>query len=136
MCAPSANSKKKALEDIAQIIEQDTGFGKADVFDALSARERLGTTGFGNGVAIPHCRMNQITEPVACLIHYDQAIEFDAVDGAPVDLLFVLLVPDSANEAHLALLASLAERLQTSDLANRLRASSSSEQLFDIAKAA
>ncbi len=136
MCAPSANSKKKALEDIAAIIEQDTGLSKADVFDALSSRERLGTTGFGGGVAIPHCRMPSVSDPIACLIRYEQTIEFDAVDGAPVDLLFVLLVPDTANETHLALLASLAERLQTTSLADKLRQASNSDDLFDIAKSA
>lgn len=134
MCAPSANSKKKALEDIADIIASDAGQIKADVFDALSARERLGTTGFGGGVAIPHCRMNSVSEPVACLIYYQQPIDFDAVDGAPVDLLFILLVPDSANQTHLTLLASLAEKLQTSDLADKLRTAQNSDQLFDLAR--
>lgn len=136
MCAPSANSKKKVLEDIAGIIERDEGLSKEQVFDALAARERLGTTGFGGGVAIPHCRLASVEQPVACLIAYEQAIEFDAVDGHPVDLVFVLLVPENANEAHLNLLASLAERLQTTDLPERLRQAQSSQQLFDIAKAA
>ncbi|MDN5401084.1 MAG: PTS IIA-like nitrogen regulatory protein PtsN, partial [Pseudomonas sp.] len=98
-------SKKKALEQIANLIAREVpDLEMQDVFEALIAREKLGSTGFGNGIAIPHCRLKGCETPVSALLHLDHPIDFDAIDGAPVDLLFVLLVPEAATDAHLELL--------------------------------
>jgi len=95
-------SKKKALEQIANLIAREVpALEMQDVFEALIAREKLGSTGFGNGIAIPHCRLKGCVSPISALMHLDAPIDFDAIDGAPVDLLFVLLVPQAATDAHL-----------------------------------
>ena len=109
-------SKKKALEQIANLI----------------AREKLGSTGFGNGIAIPHCRLKGCETPVSALLHLDHPIDFDAIDGAPVDLLFVLLVPEAATDAHLELLRQIASMLDRKDVRDKLRSASSNEALYQV----
>ena len=85
-------SKKRALEKVATVIaEQVPELEMQDVFEKLVAREKLGSTGFGNGIAIPHCRLEGCSAPVSALLHLEAPIDYDAIDGAPVDLLFVLL---------------------------------------------
>ncbi|MEG1342300.1 MAG: PTS sugar transporter subunit IIA, partial [Pseudomonas sp.] len=88
-------SKKRALQEIATLIHREVpDLEMQDVFESLFAREKLGSTGFGNGIAIPHCRLKGCSSPISALIHLDAPIDYDAIDGAPVDLLFVLLVPE------------------------------------------
>lgn len=98
-----ANSKKRALEQIAQTITNDESEAE-HVMDGLQARERLGSTGIGQGIAIPHCRSRIAQTPSVHLFALDTPIEFDSIDGEPVDFLCVLIVPDDANELHLQLL--------------------------------
>lgn len=126
-------SKKRALEQIANLIgrevpEMDT----QAVYEALIAREKLGSTGFGNGIAIPHCRLQGCESPVSALLHLDAPIDFDAIDGAPVDLLFVLLVPQAATDAHLELLRQIASMLDRKDVRDKLRSASSNEALYQV----
>jgi UPF0042 nucleotide-binding protein len=92
-----------------------------DVFEALIAREKLGSTGFGNGIAIPHCRLKGCEAPISALLHLEAPIDFDAIDGAPVDLLFVLLVPEAATDAHLELLRQIASMLDRKEVREKLR---------------
>lgn len=133
MCAPSSLSKKKALEQISQLLDDSIPSMTATaIFDALQSRERLGTTGFGDGIAIPHCRLKDMQEPKAALIRFSQAVDFDAMDQQPVDLVFVLLVPQDSNATHLAILADLAEQLEQQQLAQRLRQGKTAEELFVI----
>ena len=126
-------SKKKALEQIANLISsQVPELEMQDVFEALIAREKLGSTGFGNGIAIPHCRLKGCETPVSALLHLDHPIDFDAIDGAPVDLLFVLLVPQAATDAHLELLRQIASMLDRKEVRDKLRSASSNEALYQV----
>ncbi|WP_454839089.1 PTS IIA-like nitrogen regulatory protein PtsN [Pseudomonas hormoni] len=126
-------SKKKALEQIANLIHKEVlDLEMQDVFEALIAREKLGSTGFGNGIAIPHCRLKGCTSPISALMHLDAPIDFDAIDGAPVDLLFVLLVPEAATDAHLELLRQIASMLDRKEVRDRLRSAPSNEALYQV----
>jgi len=102
------------------------------VYEALIAREKLGSTGFGNGIAIPHCRLQGCESPVSALLHLDAPIDFDAIDGAPVDLLFVLLVPQAATDAHLELLRQIASMLDRKEVRDKLRSAATSEALYQV----
>ncbi|PVZ12330.1 MULTISPECIES: PTS IIA-like nitrogen regulatory protein PtsN [unclassified Pseudomonas] len=126
-------SKKRVLEQIAQLVAPDlSGLDQQQIFEALIARERLGSTGFGNGIAIPHCRLAGCVEPISALLHLDHAVDFDAIDGAPVDLLFVLLVPQEATDEHLELLRQIASMLDRKDIRESLRAATDSQALYQV----
>ncbi|MFK7604849.1 MULTISPECIES: PTS IIA-like nitrogen regulatory protein PtsN [unclassified Pseudomonas] len=126
-------SKKRVLEQTAKLIhDQVPDLAMQDVYESLLAREKLGSTGFGNGIAIPHCRLKGCESPVSALLHLDAPIDFDAIDGAPVDLLFVLLVPEAATDAHLELLRQIASMLDRKDVRDKLRAASSNEALYQV----
>lgn len=126
-------SKKRALEQIANLIGREVPeLDTQAVYEALIAREKLGSTGFGNGIAIPHCRLRGCDTPVSALLHLDAPIDFDAIDGAPVDLLFVLLVPEAATDAHLELLRQIASMLDRRDVRDKLRSASSNEALYQV----
>lgn len=126
-------SKKRALQEIATLINREVpDLAMQDVFDKLVAREKLGSTGFGNGIAIPHCRLEGCTAPVSALLQLDAPIDYDAIDGAPVDLLFVLLVPEAATDAHLELLRQIASMLDRKEVRDRLRGAASNEALYQV----
>jgi len=126
-------SKKRALEQIANLIGREVPeLDTQAVYEALIAREKLGSTGFGNGIAIPHCRLKGCETPVSALLHLDHPIDFDAIDGAPVDLLFVLLVPQAATDAHLELLRQIASMLDRKEVREKLRSASSNEALYQV----
>ena len=103
-----------------------------DIFESLIAREKLGSTGFGNGIAIPHCRLAGCSAPISAVLRLDTAVDFDAIDGAPVDLLFVLLVPEAATDEHLELLRQIASMLDRAEVRERLRRAQSSEELYQV----
>src|SRR5690606_32319790 len=94
--AVDGGSKKRVLELIGKLIAQHTQLNADAIYESLIAREKLGSTGFGNGIAIPHCRLEQCSEAVGALLQLDRKIDFDSLDGEPVDLIFVLLVPHEA----------------------------------------
>ncbi len=124
-------SKKRVLEHIAELVAKDQpGLSADNIFDSLIGRERLGSTGFGNGIAIPHCRIPGASEPLSLVMHLANAIDFDALDGAPVDLLFVLLVPEEATNEHLELLSQIAGLLDKADIRQQLRAADSNQALY------
>lgn len=126
-------SKKRVLEQIANLIGREVpDLATQDVYESLIAREKLGSTGFGNGIAIPHCRLKGCEAPISALLHLDAPIDFDAIDGAPVDLLFVLLVPEAATDAHLELLRQIASMLDRKDVRDQLRSASSNEALYQV----
>ena len=126
-------SKKRALQNIAKLIAHEVSeLREEDVFDKLFAREKLGSTGFGNGIAIPHCRLSGCNTPVSALVKLEHPIDYDAIDGAPVDLLFVLLVPEAATDAHLELLRQIASMLDRQEIRERLRSAQSSEALYHM----
>lgn len=125
------HSKKKALQTISTTLAQQLTYLEAcSVFDSLMARERLGSTGFGKGIAIPHCRLAQCIEIVAAFFRLTCAIDFDAADNQPVDLLCVLLVPEHSTDQHLTVLSNLAQLLNDQRLTNQLRAAESSAALY------
>lgn len=129
-----AASKKRALELVAEsIAAEHPPLEARDVLEALMARERLGSTAVGAGVAIPHCRLEACTAPVAALVHLAVPVDFDAPDGEPVDLLFVLVVPGEAHEEHLELLAAAARALNEPAYRAALRDAAGDADLFETA---
>ncbi|MCH8501246.1 MAG: PTS IIA-like nitrogen regulatory protein PtsN [Aliidiomarina sp.] len=116
------SSKKRVLEYISQLLAPKlAGVSKSDIFDSLLQRERLGSTGIGLGIAIPHGRLENAGQPVAALITLEQPINFDAIDNQPVDLVFALLVPKDNPEIHLKTLSAVAERLNNKECCRNLR---------------
>ena len=118
-----ATSKKRAFEEAGLLFENLHGLSRALVTDSLFARERLGSTGLGHGVAIPHGRIKGLKAPMAALFQLEQPIGFDAPDERPVKLLIFLLVPEAATQKHLEILSELAEWLSDSNLRERMKAS-------------
>lgn len=124
-------SKKRVLEQIAKVIGQDLpDLDPQTIFESLIAREKLGSTGFGNGIAIPHCRMPGCVSPLSAVLRLDAPVDFDAIDGAPVDLLFVLLVPEAATDEHLELLRQIASMLDREEVRERLRRAATGQDLY------
>jgi PTS system nitrogen regulatory IIA component len=106
-----ASSKKRVFEQAGLLFENNQGIARVKVFDSLFARERLGSTGLGEGIAIPHGRIKGLKEAVAALVRLDEPVAFDAPDGKPVNLLLFLLVPEQATQQHLEILSEVAEML-------------------------
>ena len=104
------SSNKRVFEQAGLLLENEAGLARADVFDCLFAREKLGTTGLGQGVAIPHGRHASVKKAVGAFIRTQEPVAFDAPDGKPVSLIFVLLVPENATGEHLEVLSKLAGR--------------------------
>ncbi|MBX3705105.1 MAG: PTS sugar transporter subunit IIA [Pseudomonadales bacterium] len=126
-----AQSRKRALELASDLIAAHVPeLSARALFDGLMTRERLGSTGLGEGVAIPHCRM-PCPAITGALLKLAQPVEFDALDDQPVDLIFVLVVPPEETSAHLETLAALARVFQNPDYRTRLRNQSSGDALFD-----
>lgn len=124
-------SKKRVLEQIAKVVGQDLPeLDTQTIFESFVAREKLGSTGFGNGIAIPHCRMPGCKTPLSAVLRLDAPVDFDAIDGAPVDLLFVLLVPEAATDEHLELLRQIASMLDQEDIRDRLRNVKTDQELY------
>jgi PTS system nitrogen regulatory IIA component len=103
------SSKKRLFEQVGLLFENNHGIARSLVFDSLFARERLGSTGLGQGVAIPHGRIKGLKDALGAFVRLGQPVPFDAPDGKPVSLLFVLLVPEQATEKHLQILSELAQ---------------------------
>jgi PTS system nitrogen regulatory IIA component len=103
------SSKKRLFEQAGLLFENQHGLGRSVVFDSLFAREKLGSTGLGQGVAIPHGRIKGLKEALCAFLRLSQPVPFDAPDGQPVSLVFVLLVPEQATEKHLQILSELAQ---------------------------
>ena len=104
------SSKKRLFEEAGLLLESESGLSRAAVFECLFAREKLGTTALGHGVAIPHGRHAEVQAATGAFIRLKEAVDFDAPDNKPVSLVFVLLVPESATGEHLEILSHLAER--------------------------
>ena len=127
-------SKKRTLESISHWLgDQMSEFDGKELFNALINREKLGSTGFGDGIAIPHCRLDSCTQVTGALIRLAKAVDFDAIDAQPVDLLFVLLVPLEATDEHLQILATLAGSFGQPEFRERLRKATDAEVMYKIA---
>ena len=117
----AVTSKKRALEQIALLFENNQGLERASVFDSLFARERLGSTGLGNGVAVPHGRIKSLERAWAAFARLAEPVAFDSPDGKPVDLLVVIVVPEEATQQHLDILAEVAQCLSDESIVEMLR---------------
>jgi nitrogen PTS system EIIA component len=126
-----AQSRKRAIEVASELLAaRHPGLSARTLFDALMNRERLGSTALGEGVAIPHCRI-QCERILGAFIHLDAPVDYDAPDGEPVDLLFVLVVPPEESSAHLEVLATLARLFQDPENRRLLRRQESDEALYE-----
>jgi PTS system nitrogen regulatory IIA component len=133
-CGVAASSKKRALEALSALLAaSDDHPSEQVIFEELTQRERLGSTGLGDGVALPHSRSPEISQPRAALVRLAEPVKFDAADGHPVDLLIALLVPSQSNASHPQTLAALAEQFRDPALTQRLRACQSDDDLYAVA---
>jgi len=127
-----ATSKKRAFEEAGLLFENMHGLSRALVTDSLFARERLGSTGLGHGVAIPHGRIKGLKSPMAAVFQLAQPIGFDAPDEQPVGLLIFLLVPEAATQKHLEILSEIAELLSDAALRETIKASTDAHALHSL----
>ncbi|PKH25817.1 PTS IIA-like nitrogen regulatory protein PtsN [Enterobacterales bacterium CwR94] len=126
-------SKKRALEIISELAATSLNLPYQTIFEALLTREKMGSTGIGNGIAIPHGKLEEDTlRAVGVFIHLEQPIAFDAIDNQPVDLLFALLVPADQCKTHLHTLSLVAKRLADKSVCRRLRSARSDAELYEI----
>src|SRR3954449_10982109 len=127
-----ATSKKRAFEHAGLLFENQHAIARATVTDNLFARERLGSTGLGHGVAIPHGRIKGLKSPMAALFQLAHPIGFDAPDEQAVNLLIFLLVPEAATQKHLEILSEIAELLSDAPLREKMKSSSDAHQLHQL----
>ena len=123
------SSKKRVFEHAGLVFENNHNIARTQVFDSLFAREKLGSTGLGQGVAIPHGRIKGLKEAVGAMIRTREPILFDAPDGLPVNLIFVLLVPERATDLHLQILSELAQMFSDKTFRNQLLGAASAEAM-------
>ena len=127
-----ATSKKHALQQLAARAAKATGLDERQIFDVLLERERLGTTGVGSGIAIPHGKLPDLKGLFGCFARLDEAVDFDAVDGQPVDLIFLLLAPESAGADHLKALARISRVLRNAASCDKLRSAPTAAAVYDL----
>lgn len=127
-----ATSKKQALQELARQASHATGIAERTIFDVLLERERLGTTGVGRGIAIPHGKLPELDRLFGVFATLDQPVDFDSVDDQPVDLVFLLLAPESAGADHLKALARISRLMRDPGLCDRLRTVSDPGELFKL----
>ena len=125
-------TKKRLFERIAELFEQHAQLSRSVVFDSLTARERLGSTGLGQGIAIPHGRIKGLKQALGAFIRPQQPIPFDAPDGRPVSQVFVLLVPEHATEEHLQLLSELAQMFSDKAFREELATATATSELHAL----
>lgn len=129
----SVTSKKKALEELSKLLGKGAAeLSATDIFNGLTAREKLGSTGLGHGVAIPHGRMAGVTNSVGAFLRLKHPVDYDAHDGQPVDLVFGLVVPVAATEEHLKHLAAIAERFSEEEFCKKVRAAKDDKALHGL----
>lgn len=125
-------SKKQALQELAKRAAMLTGLGERAIFDVLLERERLGTTGVGNGVAIPHGKLPELERLYGMFARLETPIDFDAIDEQPVDLIFLLLAPEGAGADHLKALARISRLLRDETVCAKLRGSDTPEAIYAL----
>jgi PTS system nitrogen regulatory IIA component len=127
-----ANGKKQVLQDVAESAARLTGLGAREIFETLLQRERLGSTGIGDGIAIPHGRSVDLQRLQALFVRLEKPIDFEALDGQPVDILFVLLAPETAGADHLKALARVARVLRDKPTLERIRKAHDADAIYAI----
>jgi len=127
-----ATSKKQALQELARLAAAETGLTERAVFDVLLERERLGTTGVGRGIAIPHGKLPGLDRIYGVFAKLERPIDYDSIDGQKVDLIFLLLAPESAGADHLKALARVSRLLRDNAVCDKLRAAKDAHTLYGI----
>ncbi|MGE3993277.1 PTS IIA-like nitrogen regulatory protein PtsN [Pseudorhodoplanes sp.] len=130
--ALKANGKKQAIQEISARAAQVSGLNERTIFETLLQRERLGSTGIGQGIAIPHGKLANLDKLFGVFARLDRPIDFEALDGQPVDLIFLLLAPEGAGADHLKALARVARLLRDPDVARPLRESRDAEARYAV----
>ena len=131
-CAVQGTSKKRILEVISQIASQHIAdIEQSDILASLLSREKMGSTGIGNGIALPHGRLAGLDNVLAVLVTCKPSVQFDAIDNKPVDIFFALLVPEDQAQGHLQTLATIASKLNDKSIVKSLRKAGGSQQLFE-----
>jgi PTS system nitrogen regulatory IIA component len=126
------NGKKQALQELSERAAKVSGLSGREIFDAILQRERLGSTGVGDGIAIPHGKLAKCGRIFGVFARLERPIDFEALDGMPVDLIFLLVAPESAGADHLKALALIARVLRNSALAGQLRATRDASGLYSV----
>ena len=132
MSSLRAPSKKQALQELSRRAAEFTGLHERTIFDVLLERERLGTTGVGSGIAIPHGKLSELEQLLGVFARLEKPVDFDAVDEQPVDLIFLLLAPESAGADHLKALARVSRLLRDRGVCEKLRAAADGKSLFGL----
>jgi nitrogen PTS system EIIA component len=130
--AMRANSKKQLLQELAAKASKLTGLPEREIFDVILQRERLGSTGVGNGIAIPHGKLSNLPSIVGIFARLDAPVDFEALDDQPVDLVFLLLAPEGAGADHLKALARIARLFREPGVVSKLRGSSDKSALYAV----
>lgn len=130
--ALKVNSKKQAIQELAAKAAKLTGLPERTIFETLLQREKLGSTAVGNGIAIPHGKLSKLDNLFGLFARLERPIDFDALDGQPVDLIFLLLAPEAAGADHLKALARVARLLRDADVARKLRESRDAEAIYAV----
>jgi PTS system nitrogen regulatory IIA component len=130
--ALKVNNKKQALQELSARAAELTGQSERGIFEILLQREKLGSTGVGNGIAIPHGKLPKLDKLFGLFARLDRPIDFEALDGQPVDLVFLLLAPEGAGADHLKALARVARLLRDPDIAAKLRESRDMDALYAV----
>ena len=129
----NVSSKKRALEELSKLISQvQTQLDTSAIFDSLISRERLGSTGVGYGLAIPHGRIKNCSKITGAFIRLNHGIDFDAIDNQPVDMLFALAVPEESTDEHLQVLALIASMFNDENFREKLRHSDNAEAIYQL----
>ena len=132
-CCADVNSKKRALEVVAELLAKESGIDDPlAIFQLLTEREKLGSTSLGHGVALPHARTSLCNRAIGAFIKLDKGIDFDSPDHKPTDLLFALMVPEHYTDEHLKLLAGLASLFNDKNFCHNLRDSTTSKELYHL----
>lgn len=129
-------SKKKLLELIANIVADQSQLTQSTIYSNLLNRERLGSTGLGHGIAVPHARVPDLDRTVACFFRLTEPVNFDAPDNQPVDLVFTIVIPEEATEEHLLILSALARLFSDADVRQAIRDADGKEAIEQIIKSA
>ena len=130
------SSKKKLLELIANTVADQTQLSESKIYNNLLNRERLGSTGLGQGFAVPHARLDNLDQTIGCFFRLKKAVNFEAPDNQPVDLVFTIIIPQEATEEHLLILSSLAGIFSRAEVCEAIRNASSKDEIEDIIQSA
>jgi len=129
---PDISSKKRLLEFLANTISKKFLLSQTSIYGNLLNRERLGSTGLGKGFAIPHARLSKLDTTIGCFIRLEQAVNFEAMDQQPVDLVFCIIIPEEATDEHLQILSSLAKIFSQDQIRADIRNAKSADQIVGI----